>query len=132
MFRRIALLAPLILIGTCCAGAWLVRDFATAPFIAPGAANVRVTEVAPGLRQITYTMPNPDDGWQTAIARRLSLSGWSLAAEHYQWGGTETTTTIAIYARTSHFWFLEIRERVELLGDRSSAQLNISYTIGSR
>jgi hypothetical protein len=132
MFRRIALLAPLILIGTCCAGAWLVRDFATAPFIAPGAANVRVTEVAPGLRQITYTMPNPDDGWQTAVARRLSLSGWSLAAEHYQWGGTETTTTIAIYARTSHLWFLEIHERVELLGDRSSAQLNISYTIGSR
>jgi hypothetical protein len=132
MFRRIALLAPLILIGTCCAGAWLVRDFATAPFIAPGAANVQVTEVAPGLRQITYTMPNPDDGWQTAVARRLSLSGWSLAAEHYQWGGTETTTTIAIYARTSHLWFLEIRERVELLGDRSSAQLNISYTIGSR
>jgi hypothetical protein len=132
MFRRIALLAPLILIVTCCAGAWLVRDFATAPFIAPGAANVQVTEVAPGLRQITYTMPNPDDGWQTAVARRLSLSGWSLAAEHYQWGGTETTTTIAIYARTSHLWFLEIRERVELLGDRSSAELNISYTIGSR
>jgi hypothetical protein len=132
MFRRFIILIPLILIGTCCAGAWLVRDFATAPFIAPGAANVRVTEVAPGLRQITYTMPNPDDGWQTAVARRLSLSGWSLAAEHYQWGGTETTTTIAIYARTSHLWFLEIRERVELLGDRSSAQLNISYTIGSR
>jgi hypothetical protein len=132
MFRRIALLAPLILIVTCCAGAWLVRDFATAPFIAPGAANVQVTEVAPGLRQITYTMPNPDDGWQTAVARRLSLSGWSLAAEHYQWGGTETTTTIAIYARTSHLWFLEIRERVELLGDRSNAELNISYTIGSR
>ncbi len=132
MFRRLAILTTLLLIVTCCASAWVVRDLATAPFIAPGAANVQVSEVAPGQRQITYIMPNPDDGWQTAVARRLSLSGWSLAVDRYQWGGTETTTTIAVYARTSHLWFLEIRERVELLGDRSSAKLNISYTVSSR
>ena len=132
MLRRFFILSLILLVVGCAASLWLARNAVTAPFIAPGAADVVVNEVAAGQRQITYTMPNPDDGWQTAVARRLSLSGWSLAAEHYQWGGTETTTTIAIYARTSHLWFLEIHERVELLGDRSSAQLNISYTIGSR
>jgi hypothetical protein len=77
-------------------------------------------------------MPNPDDGWQTAIARRLSLSGWSLAADRYQWGGTENTTTVAVYARTSQIWFFEIRERVEMLGDRSNALIRVSYAIETR
>jgi len=131
MFRRIIILTPLILIITCGAGTWTIREMVTAPFIAPGAADVQVSEIAPGERQITYIMPNPDDGWQTAVARRLSLSGWSLAADRYQWGGTEKTIVIAAYIRTSHIWFLDIRERVELLGDRSSALLRISYAIDS-
>ena len=132
MFRRSIILTSLILIFICCAGAWTIRDLATAPFIAPGAANVQVSEIGPGVREISYSMPNPDDGWQTAVARRLSLSGWSLAADRYQWGGTETTTAVAVYMRTSQLWFLEIHERVELLGDRSSALLRISYAISRR
>jgi hypothetical protein len=131
MFRRIIILTPLILIVACGGGAWAVREAVTAPFIAPGAADVHVSEIGPGERHITYSMPNPDDGWQTAIARRLSLSGWSLAVDRYQWGGTETTTTVAVYARTSHIWFFEVRERAELLGDRSSALIRISYAVDS-
>jgi hypothetical protein len=131
MLRRVAILSLLIAVAVCGAGAWTIREMVTAPFIAPGAAGVQVSEIAPGERQITYTMPNPDDGWQTAVARRLSLSGWSLAADRYQWGGTEKTIVIAAYTRTSRIWFLDIRERVELLGDRSSALLRISYAIDS-
>ena len=131
MLRRVAILSLLIAVAACGAGAWAAREMVTAPFIAPGAAEVQVSEIAPGEREITYSMPNPDDGWQSAVARRLSLSGWSVAADRYQWGGTEKTTTIAVYIRTSHIWFLEIRERVELLGDRSTALLRISYTIDS-
>jgi hypothetical protein len=132
MLRRAAILSLLILVVLCGAGAWAIHEVATAPFVAPGAANVHVSEVAAGQRQITYTMPNPDDGWQTAIARRLSLSGWSLAADRSQWGGTENTTTVAVYARTSHIWFFEIRERVEMLGDRSNALIRVSYAIEAR
>ncbi len=131
MLRRAAILSLLITVAACGAGAWAAHELVTAPFIAPGAADVQVSEIGPGERRITYSMPNPDDGWQTAIARRLSLSGWSLAVDRYQWGGTESTTTVAVYARTSHIWFFEIRERAELLGDRSSALIRISYAIDS-
>jgi hypothetical protein len=129
MLRRLAVLSLVLVVVGCAAGLWMVRSLVTASFIAPGAAGVEVTEIALGVRQVRYFMPNPDDAWQTAVARRLSLSGWRLAAEHYQWGGTETITALAIYARTSRFWFFEIRERAELLGDRSNALIKISYVV---
>jgi hypothetical protein len=126
--RRTAILSLLLAVVACGAGAWLTLRSVTGTFVAPGAANVRVAEIRPGEREITYTMPNPADGWQTAIARRLSLSGWRLDAEHWQWGGTETTTILAAYVRTSRFWIFTIRERAELLGDRSSALIRVSYS----
>lgn len=128
MLRRIAILSLIVAVAACGAGAWLAVRGVTGAFIAPGAANVRVAEIGPGQREITYIMPNPDDGWQTAIARRLSLSGWRLDAERWQWGGTETTTVLAAYVRTSRLWFFTIRERAELLGDRSSALIRVSYS----
>src|SRR5262245_18239339 len=127
MLGRLAILIVVLLVVGCAASLWLAHNAVTAPFVAPGAANVMVYEVAVGERQITYIMPNPDDGWQTAIARRLSLSGWSLAADRWQWGNTETTTVLAIYTRTSRFWFIEVRERAELFGDRSYALIKIAY-----
>jgi hypothetical protein len=129
MLRRLAVFSPILVVVGCVASLWVARSAVTAPFVAPGAADVAVAEIAPGERQITYFMPNPDDGWQTAIARRLSFSGWRLAADRYQWGGTEKITAIAVYARTSQFWFLEVRERAELLGDRSNALIKISYAV---
>jgi hypothetical protein len=129
IFRRFAVLSLVLVVVGCVAGLWAARSAVTAPFVAPGAADVVVAEIAPGQREISYVMPNPDDGWQTAVARRLSFSGWQLAADRYQWGGTETITAIAVYARTSQFWFLEVRERAELLGDRSNALIKISYVV---
>jgi len=66
MQRRIALLGLLLALAACGFGAWLALRGVTNTFVAPGAANVRITEIRPGEREITYTMPNPDDGWQTA------------------------------------------------------------------
>ena len=129
MLRRLAVLSLVLVIVGCPGGLWAARNAVTTPFVAPGAAGVAVAEVALGERQITYFMPNPDDGWQSAIARRLSLSGWSLAADRWQWGNTETTTVLAVYARTSRFWFLEVRERAELFGDRSNALIKITYAV---
>src|SRR3954454_6858405 len=128
MPRRIAILSLLLAVAACGAVAWLTIRSVTGTFVAPGAANVRVAEIGPGQREITYTMPNPADGWQTAIARRLSLSGWNLDADRWKWGGTETTTVLAAYVRTSRFWIFTIRERAELLGDRSSALIRVSYS----
>ena len=129
IFRRLAVMSLVLLIVGCAAGLWAARSAVTAPFVAPGAANIVVAEIAPGQRQISYVMPNPDDGWQTAVARRLSISGWRLASDRYQWGGTETITAVAIYARTSRIWFLEVRERAELIGDRSNALIKVSYAV---
>src|SRR4051794_35540230 len=118
MPRRIAILSLLLAVIACAAGAWLALRGVTETFVAPGAANVRVAEIRPGEREITYTMPNPADGWQTAIARRLSFSGWSLDANPWQWGGTETITVLSAYVRTSSFWIFTLRERAEFRGDR--------------
>ena len=129
MLRRLAVISLVFLVVGCSAGLWVAHSLVTAPFIAPGAAGVEVAEIGLGERQIRYFMPNPDDGWQTAIARRLSFSGWELTSDRYQWGGTEKITALAIYARTSQIWFLVIRERAELLGDRSNALIKISYVV---
>jgi hypothetical protein len=132
MLRRVIILGLLLAVFACGAGAWLALRSVTGTFVAPGAADVRVTEIAPGERAITYHMPHPEDGWQTAIARRLSLSGWSLDADRWQWGGTETTTILAAYVRISRFWFFTIHERAELLGDRSSALIRVRYSFTTR
>jgi hypothetical protein len=125
MFRRIALLSLLIIPIACGVGVWAIVQRTTTIFIAPGAVNIRMFEVALGERVITYQMRNPSDGWQTAIARRLSLSGWSLATDYYQWGDTEKYKTT--YIRNSQIWLLRICERAELLGDRHYAIINLSY-----
>jgi hypothetical protein len=132
MLRRTAILILLLAVAACTAGAWLALRSATNEFVAPGAANVRVIEIGPGQREISYTMPNPADGWQTAVSRRLNRSGWELETNPFQWGGTETITTLASYVRTSHFGFVTIRERAELLGDRSSALIKVSYIFTTR
>jgi len=132
MLRRIALLSLLLAVIGCGASAWLAIRSVTGAFIAPGAANVRVAEIGPGRREITYVMPNPDDAWQTAIATRLSLSGWRLDSDRWQWGNTDTTTILAAYIRSSRIWFLTIQERAELLGDRSSALIRVSYSFSTQ
>ena len=132
MLRRIAILTLLLAVVACGAGAWLTIRGVTGAFVAPGAANLKVAEMGPGQREITYTMPNPADGWQTVIARRLSLSGWNLETDPRQWGGTETITVLSTYARTSHFWIFTIRERADLLGDRRSALIRVSYSFTTR
>ena len=132
MPRRIAILSLLIAVIACAAGTWLAIGRVTAAFVAPGAADIQITEVRAGERLITYRMPNPDDGWQTAIARRLGNSGWQLARDRFQWGGTDEITVLSTYTRISQFWFFTIRERAELLGDRSSARIKVSYTITMR
>ena len=132
MPRRTAILSLLLAIIACGAGTWATIRHVTSAFIAPGAANIHIAEVGPGEREITYMMPNPDDGWQTAIARRLDNSGWQLARDRFQWGGTDEITVLSTYTRISQFWFFTIRERAELLGDRSSARIKVSYSITTR
>jgi hypothetical protein len=129
MLRRIAILSLLIMLVACGAGAWLALSRATNAFVAPGATHVSIAEIRPGQRLITYSMPNPDDGWQTLVGQRLNLSGWSLETDPHQWGGTETITTLASYVRISRIWFFTIRERAEFLGDRNSAQIKVTYTV---
>lgn len=131
MRRRRALwlgiVVTLVLLLACGAGAWAVVRGVTDAFIAPGAADVRVSQVGLSQRVISYRMPHPEDGWQTAIVRRLNLSGWSLVTDFYQWGDTEKYTPV--YQRKSQLWFLKICERAQLVGDRNHAIINVSYRV---
>ena len=129
MLRRIAILSLILTMLACGVGAWATVRRATSAFIAPGAADVQVAEIAPGQRVITYRMPNAGDTWQTPVVLRLTANGWQLDAAKYQWAGTDRTTILATYIRTSRFWFLRIYERAELLGDRTTAIINVSYQI---
>lgn len=132
MSRRIAVLIVLMVLFACAAGAWFVVRASSDQFVAPGAAHVRVTEIGPGRREISYTMPNPADGWQSVVARRLDRSGWNLATDPRQWGGTENITVLSAYVRVSHIWFFTVRERAELFGDRSSATIRVSYSLSTQ
>lgn len=127
MFVRRAALILLLVIVACAAGGWLAMRQALAPFLAPGAADVRVESAGWGARLISYRMPNPEDAWLTTVARRLRGAGWALSDEGYLWGNTERYTTI--YTRSSRLWFLRLDERAELLGDRSFAQIKVSYRL---
>ncbi len=129
MFRKITILSLMLAVLACGAGAWATVRRATTAFIAPGAADIQVSEIAPGERVITYRMPNADDTWQTPVVLRLAASGWQLEVDKYQWGGTDRINVLATYIRTSEFWFLRIHERAELLGDRTTAMINVSYHI---
>jgi len=127
MIRRLAIFCLILTVLACAAGVWTAVHRATAAFIAPGAADVQVSEIAPGQRVITYRMANASDTWQTPVELSLRDSGWELEANRYQWGGTEQINVLATYIRTSGFWFLRIHERAELLGDRTTAMINVSY-----
>ena len=120
---RITIIGLLILLVACGAGVWIVQRASAAPFIAPGAADVRVTYNRFGEQTITYSMPNPDDAWQTSVARRLSKSGWDQVPDVYHWGRTETITTLAVYTRTRHLWFVTIDDEAAFMGSRSSARI---------
>jgi len=129
MVPRLAILILALAVVACGAGVWAARRAVTAPFIAPAAQNVQVVEVAPGQRQITYSVPDTTEGWQRPVSQQLRWSSWSSPSDRYQWGGTETITALAVYVRTSQFWFFEIRERAELLGDRRNAIIKLSYVV---
>jgi len=129
MLRRIAILSLLLAVLVCGVGAWATLRRATSAFIAPGAVDIQVSEMAPGERIITYHMLNAGDTWQTPVVLGLTANGWRLEADKYQWGGTERTNVLATYIRTSEFWFVRIHERAELLGDRTTAMINVSYDI---
>ncbi|MBC8077931.1 MAG: hypothetical protein H7Y32_17775 [Chloroflexales bacterium] len=110
-----------------CGGGWLGLGLIASPFLAPGAADVQVTDIAPGERLIVYRMPNPDAAWYTTIARRLANSGWRLPDSRNQWGDTENYVTR--YTRNTSIWLLKLHERAELLGDRSNAHIRVTYRL---
>ncbi|MEN9934397.1 MAG: hypothetical protein RLZZ387_976 [Chloroflexota bacterium] len=122
MIIRVALGGAVLLIAALAAGVWLLLQPAASPFVVPGAAEVRVAEVGPGRRQITYTMTRPDDGWQTMVVRGLRRSGWEHKALD-PWG--ETEDFIPTYTRTARVWFIRLDEEVQILGDREHALVNV-------
>lgn len=129
---RIAIVIVLLVLALTGAGVWASIRALTSPFVAPNAADVQVQNNGFGERVIMYRMPNPDDGWQTYVARGLASNGWRLTRDGTQWGGTETIVSLGTYTKTTQFWFVTIHERAELQGDRSTARVTVQYAVAMR
>jgi hypothetical protein len=127
MLARIGVVAVLCALLACGAGSWALVQPGSSPFVAPGALAVQVEELGVGTRRISYTMANPDDGWQTRVALRLRHDGWDLEDTRYVWGDTERYRPA--YTRTLRVWLLRISERAELLGDRAVASIVVRRSI---
>jgi hypothetical protein len=127
MLRRIALIGTLALLVSCGLLSWLAIQPGWEPFIAAGAADLRVEELRPGERRIAYRVTNPEDGWQTTVARQLRWRGWRLEGDRYAWGDTEDYWPA--YSRTQQFWFVRLDERAELRGQRDYAEILVRRTI---
>lgn len=100
-------------------GVWLLVQPGAAPFVAAGAAEVRVADTGVGERRISYRMTRPDDGWQTLVVRGLRRSGWEIKGDRYAWGDTEDY--VPTYTRSARLWFIRLDEQVQLLGSREQA-----------
>ncbi len=121
-----------LILTLACVGVWASVRALTTPFIAPSAADVQIQNNGFGEQVITYRMPNPDDGWQTYVARGLASNGWRLTRDGFQWGGTETIVSLGTYTKTTQLWFITIRKRAELQGDRSEARIIVQYVVTMR
>jgi hypothetical protein len=128
MPTRIVIVGTLLVLLACGAGAWMLIQPGSNSLVAPGATAVQIDELGVGMRRISYTMANPDDGWQTLVASRLRHDGWDLEDSRYVWGDTERYRPA--YTRTLRLWLLRISERAELLGDRATASIVIYRSIG--
>jgi hypothetical protein len=122
MLLRLALVGAALLVMSLAGGAWLLVQPAAGPFVAPGAAEVRVAEVGLGQRRISYRMTRPEDGWQTLVVLRLRREGWEIK-QIDPWG--ETEDFVPSYTRTARVWFVRLDEEVQLLGTRSEALINV-------
>ena len=63
----IAIVAVLVAVAACAAGGWLALAPRSAQFVVPGARDVRVQGMAPGLRVITFRMADPAADWATQL-----------------------------------------------------------------
>ena len=130
MLRCMVIGSLLVLVLGCAAGAWAVGRLAAAPFLAEGAQQVHVEEIAAGERVISYEMP-PGGAWLSPVGRRLKNSGWVISDENYQWGTTESYVA-TIYVRDTRVWPLLVHERAELSGDNRFAQVRLRYRLAWR
>jgi hypothetical protein len=130
LIRRILPLALVLLVGACTAVGWLALRQRDAQFIAPGAYDLQVVQAGVGGRVIRYRMAQPELGWASTIARRLSLSGWSITFDRYAWG--DTANYVPTYTRTSQFWLVRVRERAELRGARDAAEITVTVRVDFR
>ena len=127
MLVRAALVGAALLLAALGGGAWLLVQPPAAPFVAPGASELRVTDTAPGRRQIAYRMARPEDGWQTLVVRALRRGGWEIKGDRYAWGDTERY--VPTYTRHTRLWFIRMDEEAQLLGSRERALISVERRI---
>lgn len=124
MIRRFTLLLlPLLALGmSCAAGLWLVARPPVAPYVVPGATGLRVRDVAPGERLISYDAPGQRYDWYFAVSGGLERARWIPPDK---WGAASQINT---YTRVSpilggyagHVW-----EQVELHGEPNHARITV-------
>jgi hypothetical protein len=77
MRRVVGLIAIILTIGATGALAWLVLRPPVGVFLAPGAAEIQVTNLRMGEQHISYRCPGPPYAWYWATIRMIEAQRWA-------------------------------------------------------
>jgi hypothetical protein len=78
MKRAFGLIGILLSLGACVAGSWLAICPPLAPFLAPGATEIQVTNVSIWEQHISYRAPGPPYAWYWATIHTIEEQQWTL------------------------------------------------------
>jgi len=68
----------ILTLSACVAGSWHTARPPLAPFLAPGAADVRVVDVGMWEQRMSYEAPGPPYAWYFTVGRMLEQQHWVL------------------------------------------------------
>src|SRR4051812_32191007 len=103
-----------LLILTCAAGVWTLRESMVQPYLLPDATNVVVTSRGINSLSMAYQAHGRPYAWRDEIAHQLAVGGWK--GHDYVFGVTRTFT-VTWYTRTTPLGPFSILESAVVGGD---------------
>jgi hypothetical protein len=122
MYRAIAALVVLFVLGVTCWTTWTALQPPLESLIVPGAADVQVVATGWGQRQITYRAPGSPYAWYYALTQCLEKRGWT-ALDNWYPGKTDTIYNAVL---PLHFQLVSagfVQDQVALTPDDRSPNL---------
>src|SRR5689334_6028499 len=104
MGHRVTIFGLLLMLAACCGGGWMASRSSLAPFLVPGATDIRVVALGWNEWQISYHAPNSPAPWSTMVARKLETDHWG-SPDSVGYGALTRS-----YTRASSLAFCELWE----------------------